>query len=284
MIESVEIGKNSIYIGKRVIYMKAKGLGYYAQLLLTSTGNGTGVSTLTMRASENITLTLGANAHFYTNAGGTEGESHTWLITTGADRTIYLKCTTGTATLTIPKNVITRWTLWQSGDHAASIGGDIAGFTLLTYLSVEGQNTLSGSIAGLILLGTLEILGSNTTSGSITGLTLLTYLGVCGNNTISGDLNPIVSGLDQHCLLSPCAMVDYSAGATWCNVTITINPSTGYGYSSIEIDNMLIDMAASLALVNKVITLRGSSAARTSASDAAVATLVARGCTVVTNP
>ena len=80
-------------------------------------------------------------------------------------------------------------------------------------------------------------------------------------------------------------MNTYTAGATSGNATITINPSVGYGYDSTEIDNILIDMAASLALIGKTITLQGSNAARTSASDAAVATLtgVGRTCTVITN-
>ena len=69
------------------------------KMLLTSTGDGTGVSTITLTVSANIVLTLGANAKFYTDAGGTLGESSTWTVTTGAARTMYLKCTTGTATM-----------------------------------------------------------------------------------------------------------------------------------------------------------------------------------------
>jgi len=48
---------------------------------------------------------------------------------------------------------------------------------------------------------------------------------------------------------------------------------------------MLIDMAASPTLIGKTIDLRGSNAARTAASDAAVATLegVGRTNTVYTN-
>jgi hypothetical protein len=112
----------------------------------------------------------------------------------------------------------------------------------------------------------------------------LTYLYVTGSNTISGDLNPIVSDLTE-CYLPANAMVDYTSGATWGNTRVTINPSATYGYSSAEIDNMLIDMAASVALISKTITLQGSSAARTAASNAAVATLegVGRTCIVLTN-
>ena len=85
-------------------------------------------------------------------------------------------------------------------------------------------------------------------------------------------------------------MVDYTAGQVWPNTRVTINPSVGYGYSSTEIDNMLIDMAASNIMSGKTITLQGSSAARTAASNAAVTKLttldsgyVHAACTVVTN-
>ena len=70
---------------------------------LTATGDGTGVSTLRMEVSETQTFTLDGAARFYTDAAGTTGESTTWEVTAGALRTIYLKCPSGTANLTIPK-------------------------------------------------------------------------------------------------------------------------------------------------------------------------------------
>lgn len=79
-------------------------------------------------------------------------------------------------------------------------------------------------------------------------------------------------------------MNTYTAGAVWSNATVTINPASGYGYDSTEIDNILIDMANSAGgPSSKTITLKGSSQPRTSASDAAVATLQARGCIIITN-
>ena len=338
-------------------------------MLLTSTGNGTGVSTITLTVSASLTLTLGANAKFYTDAGGTLGESSTWTVTTGAARTMYLKCTTGTATMSFSDiTKLTNWGAWTSATNAASLSGDVSKMIFLTYLRVEGSNTLSGSVAALtsltylrvegsntlsgsvaalpsltslyvtgsnILSGSVEALpsltslyatgsntlsgsvealtlltslyvfgsntlsgsvaaltsltylrveGSNTLSGSVEALTLLTSLYVTGSNTLSGDLNPVVSDL-TYCVLNSCGMVDYTAGATWGNAVIIINPSAGYGYSATEIDNMLIDMAASVALIGKTITLKGSSAARTAASDAAVAILIGAGRnnTVLTN-
>jgi hypothetical protein len=136
----------------------------------------------------------------------------------------------------------------------------------------------------------LDVAGYNTLSGSVAGLTKLTGLLVTGSNTLSGDLGgtgtaAVVYGITT-LKLSPCHMNTYTSGATWSNTSeITIVPSEGYGYSATEIDNMLIDMAAS-SPAGETITLTGSSAARTAASDAAVATLQGAGrlCTVVTNP
>lgn len=177
-----------------------------------------------------------------------------------------------------------------------TVSGSIAGLTLLTYLRIEGSNTVSGSIAGLTSLTSLNIqgsntisgsitaltslvnifaTGSNTLSGSITGLTSLTNLYIKGLNTVSGDLNPIVSDLITWCHLNPCQMVAYTSGATWTDLAggVTIIPSVSYGYDSTEIDNILIDIAASDVMSGKTITLTGSSAARTAASDAAVTKL-----------
>ena len=64
------------------------------------TSNGNGVSTMSLNVSENITVTLGANAKFYSDAAGTADESATWAVSTGALRIIYIKCTSGTAIMT----------------------------------------------------------------------------------------------------------------------------------------------------------------------------------------
>lgn len=156
--------------------------------LLESTGTGLGVSTLRFSVSENITLTLGANATFYTDAAGTLGASQTWDIVSGADRTIYIKCTTGTATLTIPKNVITRWVVWTSGTNAARISGDISKLSVLTYLVMTGSATLTGSTpTGLTYL---SFNGANinwTYTGALpTGLTSLLLQGALIAWTYSG--------------------------------------------------------------------------------------------------
>jgi len=78
---------------------------------------------------------------------------------------------------------------------------------------------------------------------------------------------------------------DYS-GRTWAinQRRVYHVPVAGGGLSSVEIDQLLIDLAAAGGTWNadKQVYLRGTNAARTSASDAAVATLVSKGVTVTT--
>lgn len=263
---------------------------------LTSTGTGAGVSTLRLWVTEDITLTLDGTARFYDDAAGTVNEGTTRTVTAGAMRTFYLKVPSGTATLNMSDGLqVERWgddtvSGWPSSTNAASIGGSIKGFINLTHLRVFGSNTLTGSVAALTKLTYLYVTGSNTLTGSVAALTKLTYLYVLGSNTLTGDIGGLgtaamVNGITRLVLTGQNQMTDYTAGATWSlNDTSIINPAPGYGYSSTEIDNMLIDMAASLpVVVNKSITLRGSSAGRTSASDAAVATLNGKGWSVITN-
>jgi lysophospholipase L1-like esterase len=171
-----------------------------------------------------------------------------------------------------------------------NITGSITLLTLLTTLTVTGNNTISGSITTLTSLTSITVTGNNTLTGSVsalTGLTVLT-LGGAGINTVGGDLggsgtSAIVNGITT-LSLNPCAMDTYTSGATWSNVAANIRPSVGYGYSSDEVDGILIDMANSAGGPSgKIIYLLGSCASRTSASDAAVATLIGRGCTINTN-
>lgn len=168
---------------------------------LNATGNGTGVSALRMQASANTTLTLIGDANFYTNDAGSEGESKTWTITSGALRTIYLKCT-GTARLIIPEQrLITQWGNsasdgWTSSTNAAQINS--AGFPLnnLIQIRITGNSSFLGSLP--FTLTYLRFDGANvnwTYNGAVSNI--LTVLYLFGNNinwTYSGELsNTIVT-------------------------------------------------------------------------------------------
>ena len=118
--------------------------------LLTSIGDGSGVSTLRMEVSADITVTLGTNAKFYSDSGGTADESATWSLTAGALRTIYLKCTTGTATMTFSDvSKVTKWGNdttdgWTSGTGAALVTATPGKLVNLLQLRISGRSTLIG--------------------------------------------------------------------------------------------------------------------------------------------
>ena len=288
------------------------------KMVLTSTGTGAGVSTVRFWfATTDVVATLDGNGKWYSDSGGTANESASYTFTAGSLQTRYLKVTSGTSNMLIFANGnLLRWgdhtgNGFISGTNAASVAknisgltslayisiggnntlsGSVAGLTNLTYLYVRGSNTLSGSVAGMTTLQVFYVEGLNTLSGSVAGLTSLVGITVTGSNTLSGDIGgsgtaAMVNGVIIIYLTGNNQMSEYTSGATWSlNDTSLINPATGYGYSATEIDNMLIDMAASLGTVSaKTITLKGSSAARTSASNAAVATLNGKGWTIVTN-
>jgi len=146
--------------------------------LLTSVNTGVGVSTLSMTVSDDITVTLGANAKFYSNSGGTDDESATWTITSGGLRTIYLKCTTGTATMTFSNaSKVTQWgnsavAGWLSPANAPRMTITIGKFPL-TSLRVDGTSTILGAPpAGLTYLRMLSNDVTWSYSGALpTGLT-----------------------------------------------------------------------------------------------------------------
>ena len=194
---------------------------YYA-FTLTSTGTGAGVTTVRFTTDALQVVKLTDAAKFYTDAGGTTGESTTWLLHTGAERTAYLKCTSGTAKLLLKIRNITAWggsgtVGWQGTTNCASIAGDVSKFvpSKFTYLNLTGNNTLSGSLTALVNLTYLRIEGSHTTTcdvtllvkltrlqsstvgctwtGSIAGLTLLTYLYLEGSNTLNGAITGLTA-------------------------------------------------------------------------------------------
>ena len=105
---------------QKAMYFSTLGGVAPIELLLTSTGDGSGVAQLGMTASEDTVITLGANAKFYSDAAGTLDESSTLTIGT-TQTTRYLKCTTGTATFTIADNKITRWDIGGGDGWVASL-------------------------------------------------------------------------------------------------------------------------------------------------------------------
>jgi len=133
---------------------------------------------------------------------------------------------------------------------------------------------------------------SMTISGTTYVWSNATQVLFSGNSmTISAPLSTTclytgTAGLDIY-LSGTGISVTYATTRTWpANISqIYLRPSVG-SMPSADVDRLLIDLAATSgikAVSTKLIDLRGNCGARTSASDAAVATLTTAGFTVYTN-
>jgi len=160
-----------------------------------------------------------------------------------------------------------------------TLSGDVAALPAsLTLLSVWGSNTLSGDVAALpASLTYLNVLGSNTLSGDVAALPAsLTLLRVLGSNTLSGDVAALPASLT---LLNVWGSNTLSASlGTSAGIPTPVSYVSVYNMVSGSVDNVLEAMAANVSASkprgDRVIDLSGGSAQpRTTASDAAVATL-----------
>ena len=169
-----------------------------------------------------------------------------------------------------------------------TISGDIASLPSgLTYLNCTGSNTISGDIASLPSGSTyFRCAGSNTISGDIASLPSgLTHLNCTGSNTISGDIASLPSGLTYLNCTGSNTISDYT-GKTWTTkpATFVLIPVGAGGLSEAEVDQLLIDFDDDLVwAVGNTITLTGTNAPRSAASNAAVTSLEAEGVNVTTN-
>ncbi len=184
-------------------------------------------------------------------------------------------------------NTITKELLSLNITGNNTVTGDIADLPniRLTYCTITGNNTLFGDVANLPAISnmTLIITGANTISGNIQDIPAIGRCTIAWDNTIAGD----VAGIQcQDIWLNDCRVNDYT-GKVWPSAwkVISIPSAIGYGLTTSEVDQLLIDLANYVTTWSgsKRIDLRGGHAARSTASDAAVATLQSRGVTVNTN-
>lgn len=113
----------------------------------------------------------------------------------------------------------------------------------------------------------------------------LTFFLCDGSNTVSGDLADLPSGLTYFRCDGLNTISDYSYGGSWAAnmIGITSLPAAGSGLSGNDVDSLLMDLSTTTWTGSKILTIDGNNGTRTSASDAAKATLEGMGVTVTVN-
>lgn len=233
-------------------------------LSFATTGDGTGVFTLTLRSTINTIVTLDGTGRFYTDAGGTLNESTTWTVITGANRTIYIRCT-ATSHMRLAANTISRLE-WGFAANGPYIYGDLSQLTALTYIYSANDNGFSGDISTLALTK-LRLVGPNTVSLNLT--------------TMSANLTYIVTNARLN---------TYTTGGNWSNLLaptngyLSLTPPIGYGLNETAVDLLIQEIAATKVPGRVlIISITGSCDPRSSASDIAVGIIEGDGGSVTTN-
>ncbi len=165
--------------------------------------------------------------------------------------------------------------------NVSDISSSMRSFYLL------GLNTITGNIADVpIDVEDFHVIGNNTITGDIADISVnVKTFRIIGDNTISGDIADIPDDIEYFTLIGDNTVSDYS-GKTWTTKpsAFILTPASG-GLSTSEVDQLLIDFDDDLAWdAGDTITLTGTNAARSVASDAAVASLESEGVTLTLTP
>ena len=173
--------------------------------------------------------------------------------------------------------------------HINSLTGDISGWSALTNIDrlYCFNNSLTGDVSGWSALTSLTYL--NCADNSLTGdvsswsaLTNLTYL-FCNNNSLTGDVSSWSALTSLAFLRGDENSFDFDSVTNWAALDLgTYCQLQDNSMSSTQVDNALNSFANG-PFLNTTIELDGTNDVRTPASDTAVTTLIANGCTVITN-
>jgi len=240
-------------------------------------------STNTENQSADIKLSLPANKKITIYWGDGTSTVVTGEVTTTTYSHTYTDVKTYNLTVTGDYNDITYLRFFGDGNY----GGDIKYMPtkLISFGSWE-QNTFSGDIQYFpVGLTYFNCQSQNTFSGDIQYFPAkLIFFKCSGYNVFYGDIQYISDKLNFFECTGHNTISDYS-GKTWVTnmEKFKCNPYSG-GLSSAEIDQLLIDLDEDLDWSGGgTITLTGTNAPRTSASDDAVSNIEAEGGTIFTN-
>jgi hypothetical protein len=197
-----------------------------------------------------------------THAGTTDQTaSHTYAVSGTYVVKVY-----GTA-----ESVLTKFST-----SAGGMSGTLSLPSGMTYFYCAGSNTLSGTLSLPSGMTYFFCTGSNTLSGTLSLPSGMTHFYCAGYNTLSGTLS-LPSGMTYFTCTGSNTLSGYTPSAKASNQQRFY--LTGLNtMSATDVDNILIDYAAAGGTWTgyKEITIQGNAANRTSASDAAYASLAAK--------
>lgn len=126
------------------------------------------------------------------------------------------------------------------------------------------------------------------TSSQLQTLSILVQYRVLGNSIFTGDINTLPTGLVILSLKNtgtPLHEISYTNGRIWASNmrVVELLPKPGFGLTTVEVDNLLIDLSQTTWTNEKFINIAGNNAQRSVASDEAKAALQAMGVSVTVN-
>jgi hypothetical protein len=165
-------------------------------MLLTATGDGSGVATLNIASSELTHISIDGYGTFHLSPDALDEGFHLFDVLPGALRTVYIRLPRKTCNITFfEPHFITNFGTslasgWISGTNAPSLSFLNFPFPSLVSFRADGNNSLSFDIQFLpVSLLYFVCLGQNTISGNIAHLNnVITHFLCTGQNTISGDI------------------------------------------------------------------------------------------------
>ena len=280
-------------------------------LPLSSSGDGSEVSTLQLTFSAATSLKISGTGLFYDDAAGTINPGNVRFADSGSIQTFYIRVPSGSCTINIVNglDLITQFNEFSTETNSPAIG-DLLLSNLpvnLTYFRCIGSNTITGNISNFsINLLLFLCYGSNTITGNISNLPInVTYFECGGYNTITGDISNLpvnltfflcggyntitgdISNLPINVTYFECGgsnTINSYTSRFWSTKPVTFILDGLSSLSSTDVDQLLIDFDTDLTWsAGNKITITGNCGARTAASDAAVANMESEGAEISTN-